>query len=111
MSPPNVVGLANGLAQSTVSFARFFGPAIGGAVSDFFFSTRSTSLKQARSGVPALTAILAVTLLLSLSLLHYAQFKSQHHSSFDNIFVLVPTLIAFGHTIHTGFVVCIMTQN
>jgi len=33
MSPPHVVGLANGLAQSTVSFARFFGPVIGGAVS------------------------------------------------------------------------------
>jgi hypothetical protein len=32
MSPPNVVGLANGLAQSTVSFARFFGPVIGGAL-------------------------------------------------------------------------------
>ncbi|WVN86482.1 uncharacterized protein L203_101646 [Cryptococcus depauperatus CBS 7841] len=32
MSPPHVVGLANGLAQSTVSFARFFGPVIGGAV-------------------------------------------------------------------------------
>ena len=32
MSPPSVVGLANGLAQSTVSFARFFGPVIGGAV-------------------------------------------------------------------------------
>ncbi|WVQ84654.1 hypothetical protein IAT38_006809 [Cryptococcus sp. DSM 104549] len=32
MSPPHVVGLANGLAQSTVSFSRFFGPVIGGAV-------------------------------------------------------------------------------
>lgn len=38
MSPPHVVGLANGLAQSTVSFARFFGPVIGGAVS--FLSPR-----------------------------------------------------------------------
>jgi hypothetical protein len=32
MSPPHVVGLANGLAQSTVSFARFFGPVIGGTL-------------------------------------------------------------------------------
>ncbi|ODN94720.1 hypothetical protein L198_04863 [Cryptococcus wingfieldii CBS 7118] len=32
MSPPQVVGLSNGLAQSTVSFSRFFGPVIGGAV-------------------------------------------------------------------------------
>ena len=32
MSPPHVVGLANGLAQSTVSFSRFFGPVIGGAL-------------------------------------------------------------------------------
>ncbi|WRT70167.1 uncharacterized protein IL334_007161 [Kwoniella shivajii] len=32
MSPPHVVGLANGLAQSTVSAARFVGPIIGGAV-------------------------------------------------------------------------------
>lgn len=39
MSPPHVVGLANGLAQSTVSFARFFGPVIGGAVSVFSIST------------------------------------------------------------------------
>ncbi|KAK4689589.1 hypothetical protein P7C73_g509, partial [Tremellales sp. Uapishka_1] len=30
LSPPHVVGLANGLAQSTVSFARFFGPVLGG---------------------------------------------------------------------------------
>jgi hypothetical protein len=34
MSPPHVIGLANGLAQSTVSFSRFFGPVIGGAVSE-----------------------------------------------------------------------------
>ena len=33
MSPSHVVGLANGLAQSTVSLARFIGPIIGGAVS------------------------------------------------------------------------------
>ncbi|WWC91764.1 uncharacterized protein L201_006711 [Kwoniella dendrophila CBS 6074] len=32
MSPPHVVGLANGLAQSTVSASRFVGPIIGGAV-------------------------------------------------------------------------------
>jgi MFS family permease len=36
MSPPHVVGLANGLAQSTVSFSRFIGPVIGGAVSAAF---------------------------------------------------------------------------
>ncbi|BEI84287.1 hypothetical protein CcaverHIS002_0408910 [Cutaneotrichosporon cavernicola] len=32
MSPPHLIGLSNGLAQSTVSMARFFGPAIGGAI-------------------------------------------------------------------------------
>ena len=32
MSPPHVVGLSNGLAQSVVSFARFFGPVIGGSI-------------------------------------------------------------------------------
>lgn len=32
MTPPHLIGLANGLAQSTVSCARFFGPAIGGAL-------------------------------------------------------------------------------
>ncbi|KAH7098826.1 major facilitator superfamily MFS-1 [Auriculariales sp. MPI-PUGE-AT-0066] len=30
VSPPHVVGMANGLAQSIVSLARFFGPIIGG---------------------------------------------------------------------------------
>jgi len=30
MTPPPIVGLANGLAQSIVSLARFFGPIIGG---------------------------------------------------------------------------------
>lgn len=33
MSPPHVVGLANGFAQSLVSFGRFVGPVIGGLVS------------------------------------------------------------------------------
>ncbi|KAF8591246.1 hypothetical protein K439DRAFT_1402380 [Ramaria rubella] len=32
MSPPHVVGLANGLAQSIVSLARFAGPVLGGYV-------------------------------------------------------------------------------
>jgi hypothetical protein len=32
MTPPHLIGLANGLAQSTVSCARFFGPAFGGAI-------------------------------------------------------------------------------
>ncbi|PSS32051.1 hypothetical protein PHLCEN_2v2196 [Hermanssonia centrifuga] len=30
MSPPNVVGYANGIAQSIVSLARFCGPVLGG---------------------------------------------------------------------------------
>ncbi|KDQ58789.1 hypothetical protein JAAARDRAFT_206634 [Jaapia argillacea MUCL 33604] len=30
MSPPHVIGIANGLAQSIVSLARFFGPIFGG---------------------------------------------------------------------------------
>lgn len=33
VSPPHVVGIANGIAQSIVSLARFFGPIIGGLVS------------------------------------------------------------------------------
>lgn len=39
-SPPHVVGLANGLAQSLCSFARFVGPILGGLVSrcTVFFS-------------------------------------------------------------------------
>lgn len=32
MSPPPIVGLANGLAQSIVSLARFMGPIMGGYV-------------------------------------------------------------------------------
>ncbi|TCD71907.1 hypothetical protein EIP91_000039 [Steccherinum ochraceum] len=32
MSPPHLVGYANGIAQSIVSLARFFGPIIGGLV-------------------------------------------------------------------------------
>ena len=33
VSPPHVVGYANGIAQSIVSFSRFLGPIIGGTVS------------------------------------------------------------------------------
>ncbi|PCH35246.1 hypothetical protein WOLCODRAFT_155919 [Wolfiporia cocos MD-104 SS10] len=32
MSPPHLVGLANGIAQSIVSLARFFGPILGGTL-------------------------------------------------------------------------------
>ena len=32
VSPPHVVGLANGLAQCIVSLARFVGPVLGGYV-------------------------------------------------------------------------------
>lgn len=32
VSPPHVVGYANGIAQSIVSLARFFGPVLGGLV-------------------------------------------------------------------------------
>jgi len=32
MSPPHVVGYANGIAQSMVSFSRFLGPIVGGTV-------------------------------------------------------------------------------
>lgn len=45
MSPPHVVGLANGLAQSVVSFARFTGPIIGGTI-------WSTSINGNPSGYP-----------------------------------------------------------
>lgn len=33
VSPPHVVGYANGIAQSIVSFSRFLGPILGGTVS------------------------------------------------------------------------------
>lgn len=47
VSPPEVIGLANGIAQSIVSLARFLGPVIGGYVSDFSFyqSFRSFAIK------------------------------------------------------------------
>ena len=32
-SPPHILGYANGIAQSIVSFARFVGPVLGGYVS------------------------------------------------------------------------------
>lgn len=37
VSPPHVVGYANGIAQSIVSFSRFLGPIVGGTVSISFF--------------------------------------------------------------------------
>ena len=33
VSPPHLLGYANGIAQSIVSFARFVGPILGGYVS------------------------------------------------------------------------------
>ena len=33
VTPPNAVGIANGIAQSIVSLARCFGPVLGGYVS------------------------------------------------------------------------------
>ena len=33
VSPPHILGYANGVAQSIVSFARFLGPVLGGYVS------------------------------------------------------------------------------
>jgi hypothetical protein len=63
MSPPHVVGLANGLAQSTVSFARFFGPVIGGAVSRVALN-REIKLTN-RSGRPVSMAIHLDTHLVS----------------------------------------------
>jgi hypothetical protein len=44
VSPPPVVGLANGLAQSLVSLGRFVGPVIGGGVSDRPHNTRFAEL-------------------------------------------------------------------
>lgn len=35
VTPPHLVGYANGIAQSIVSLARFFGPIIGGLVRVF----------------------------------------------------------------------------
>ncbi|TFK49144.1 hypothetical protein OE88DRAFT_472946 [Heliocybe sulcata] len=45
MSPPHVVGLANGIAQSIVSLARFMGPILGGVL-------WSTSVAKDPSGYP-----------------------------------------------------------
>ncbi|KZT25803.1 major facilitator superfamily MFS-1 [Neolentinus lepideus HHB14362 ss-1] len=45
MSPPHVVGLANGIAQSIVSLARFIGPILGGVL-------WSTSVAKDPSGYP-----------------------------------------------------------
>jgi hypothetical protein len=36
VSPPHVVGYANGIAQSIVSLARFCGPVLGGLVRVIF---------------------------------------------------------------------------
>ncbi|RXK35648.1 hypothetical protein M231_07078 [Tremella mesenterica] len=61
MSPPHVVGLANGLAQSVVSFSRFFGPVIGGAV-------WSASINGNPAGYPIGFYIVAAGCLLQWSL-------------------------------------------
>ncbi|KAK7686082.1 hypothetical protein QCA50_010894 [Cerrena zonata] len=45
MSPPHVVGIANGIAQSIVSLARFLGPIIGGLL-------WSTSVQDNPNGYP-----------------------------------------------------------
>jgi len=45
MSPPHVVGYANGIAQSIVSFSRFLGPILGGTV-------WSTSVEKDPNGYP-----------------------------------------------------------
>jgi len=45
MSPPHVVGYANGIAQSIVSLARFCGPVLGGLI-------WSTSVQDHPSGYP-----------------------------------------------------------
>lgn len=37
VSPPHVVGFANGIAQSIVSLARFIGPILGGTVRRMFY--------------------------------------------------------------------------
>jgi hypothetical protein len=42
VTPPNAIGLANGIAQSIVSLARCIGPVIGGYVS-CLVSTSSTA--------------------------------------------------------------------
>ena len=42
MTPPHLVGFANGVAQSIVSLARFAGPILGGTVSCLFFSSSVT---------------------------------------------------------------------
>lgn len=41
VSPPHVVGFANGVAQSTVSLARFVGPILGGTVRRKFYWCQS----------------------------------------------------------------------
>ncbi|EJD40153.1 major facilitator superfamily MFS-1 [Auricularia subglabra TFB-10046 SS5] len=62
VSPPHVVGLANGLAQSIVSLARFFGPILGGYL-------WSASVKENPSGYPlgffVCSGVCAVAIFLS----------------------------------------------
>jgi hypothetical protein len=60
MSPPHVVGYANGIAQSIVSFSRFLGPIIGGAL-------WSSSVDGNPSGYPL--GFLACSLVCALAVL------------------------------------------
>lgn len=84
MSPPHVVGLANGLAQSTVSFARFFGPVIGGGVSTRSIPKGIPRTDQLSSGRRVSTGTHQATPLVSMSSLSCASCSGLYRSSFDN---------------------------
>lgn len=95
MSPPHVVGLANGFAQSLVSLGRFVGPVVGGLVSVILASIdaviRSLSAGPVavhnRSGVPRSTETQMDTSSLSTSSLFSVLFSWGCLTSFDELLV------------------------
>ncbi|OCH86843.1 major facilitator superfamily MFS-1 [Obba rivulosa] len=60
MSPPHLVGFANGIAQSIVSLARFLGPIVGGTL-------WATSVKNDPSGYPLGFIICAIACALAVA--------------------------------------------
>lgn len=62
MSPPDLIPLANGIGQTTVSFARFVGPLFGGAV---WASSISGDSPQPTIGFYVIAAMCFTGLLLS----------------------------------------------
>jgi hypothetical protein len=95
MSPPHVVGLANGFAQSLVSLGRFVGPVVGGLVS-FIVASIAAVIRllsaglvplHNRSGVPRSTETQMDTSNLSTSSLFSVLFSWDCLTSFDELLV------------------------